>query len=136
MSEPVSLIEKFGIPDEGTVVVLDDDGEIFKKLTLSAPSKVTLQRRIVGSKVEMIIIRIKDRVDYKQLFERLKKAVKQNGIFWVVIPRQSVTTNSEATEKRNMMFDSAKDAKLEVGNTIAVNEEEQAVQFMIKAEKN
>ncbi|MCH7818985.1 MAG: hypothetical protein IIB40_05435 [Candidatus Marinimicrobia bacterium] len=136
MSEPVSLIEKFGIPDEGTIVVLDDDGEIFKKLTLSAPSKVTLQRRIVGSKVEMIIIRIKDRVDYKQLFERLKKAVKQNGIFWVVIPRQSVTTNSEATEKRNMMFDSAKDAKLEVGNTIAVNEEEQAVQFMIKAEKN
>ena len=84
----------------------------------------------------MIISRIKDRVDYKQLFERLKKAVKQNGIFWVVIPRQSVTTNSEATEKRNMMFDSAKDAKLEVGNTIAVNEEEQAVQFMIKAEKN
>lgn len=136
MSEPVSLIEKFGIPDEGTIVVLDDDGEIFKKLTLSAPSKVTLQRRIVGSKVEMIIIRIKDRVDYKQLFERLKKAVKQNGIFWVVIPRQSVTTNSEATEKRNMMFDSAKDAKLEVGNTIAVNEEEQAVQFVIKAEKN
>ena len=136
MSEPLSLIEKLGIPEEGTVVVLDDDGELFKKLTISAPPKVTLQRRIIGSKVDMIIIRTKGRVDYKQLFERLKKAVKQNGIFWVVIPRQSVTTNSEATEKRNMMFDSAKDAKLEVGNTIAVNEEEQAVQFMIKAEKN
>ena len=136
MSEPLSLIEKLGIPEEGTVVVLDDDGELFKKLTISAPPRVTLQRRIIGSKVDMIIIRTKGRVDYKQLFERLKKAVKQNGIFWVVIPRQSVTTNSEATEKRNMMFDSAKDAKLEVGNTIAVNEEEQAVQFMIKAEKN
>lgn len=136
MSEPVSLIEKFGIPDEGTIVVLDDDGEIFKKLTLSAPFKVTLQRRIVGSKVEMIIIRIKDRVDYKQLFERLKKAVKPDGIFWVVIPRHNASTHSEAAEQRNLMFDSAKNAKLEVGNTVAVNEEEQAVQFMIKAEKN
>ena len=136
MSEPVSVIEKFGLPDEGTIVVIDDDGEIVKKLNIWAPSKVLCKGRKLGDKGKMIKIRIKDRVDYKQLFERLKKAVKQNGIFWVVIPRQSVTTNSEATEKRNMMFDSAKDAKLEVGNTIAVNEEEQAVQFMIKAEKN
>ena len=131
MSEPISLIEKLGIPDEGTVVVLDDDGGLFKKLTISAPPKVTLQRRIIGSKVDMIIIRIKGRVDYKQLFERLKKAVKPDGKLWVVIPN-----NIKNTKENNIIFVSAKDAKLEVGDTVSLNEEEQAVQLLLKQEKS
>ena len=129
MSEPISLIEKLGIPDEGTIVVLDDDGELFKKLTLSTPSKVTLQRRIVGSKVDMIIIRIKGRVDYRQLFERLKKAIKPDGKLWVVIPK-----NTESTKRNNIIFVSAKDAKLEIGDRVSVDEEEQAVQLLHKKE--
>ena len=131
MSEPISLIEKLAVPDEGTIVVLDDDGELFKKLTLSAPPKVTLQRRIVGSKVDMIIIRIKGRVDYKQLFERLKKAIKPGGKLWLVIPNNIETTNGD-----NIIFVSAKDAKLEVGDSVSVNEEEQAVRLLLKKEKS
>ena len=131
MSEPISLIEKLGIPDEGTVVVLDDDGGLFKKLTISAPPKVTLQRRIIGSKVDMIIIRIKGRVDYKQLFERLKKAIKPGGKLWVVIPN-----NIETTEKNNIIFVSAEDAKLEIGDTVSLNEEEQAIQLLLKNDKS
>ena len=129
MSEPISLIEKLGIPDEGTIVVLDDDGELFKKLTISTPPKVTLQRRIVGSKVDMIIIRIKGRVDYKQLFERLKKAIKPGGKLWVVIPN-----SIEITNKSNVIAVSAIDAKLEIGDPISLNEEEQAVQLLLKKE--
>ena len=136
MSELISLIEKLGIPDEGTVVVLDDDGGLFKKLTISAPPKVTLQRRIIGSKVDMIIIRTKGRVDYKQLFERLKKAVKPGVKIWLVIPRDSSTTYGKATEERNTMFDSAKNAKLEAGNSVALNEEEQDVQLLPEKEKS
>lgn len=131
MSEPISLIDKLAVPDEGTIVVLDDEGELFKKLTLSAPPKVTLQRRIVGSKVEMIIIRIKGRVDYRQLFERLKKAIKPGGKLWVVIPN-----NIKNTKENNIIFVSAKDAKLEVGDTVSLNEEEQAVQLLLKKEKS
>lgn len=131
MSEPLSLIEKLGIPEEGTVVVLDDDGELFKKLTISAPPKVTLQRRIIGSKVDMIIIRTKGRVDYKQLFERLKKAVKPDGKLWVVIPN-----NIDTTKKSNIIFVSAKDAKLQVGDRVNLNEEEQAVQLLPEKEKS
>lgn len=131
MSEPISLIEKLAVPDEGTIVVLDDDGEIFKKLTLSAPPKVTLQRRIVGSKVDMIIIRIKRREDYRQLFERLKKAIKPGGKLWVVIPN-----DIKNTKENNIIFVSAKDAKLEVGDTVSLNEEEQAVQLLLKQEKS
>ena len=129
------MVKIFGIPDEGTIAVLDDDGELFKELTLSAPPKVMLQRRIIGSQVDIVIIRIKNKVDYKQLFERLKKAVKPGGKIWVVIPRGSATANSEAAEKRNIMFDSAKDAELEVGNSVAVNEKEQGIQFLRKGEK-
>jgi len=131
MSEPISLIEKLGIPDEGTIVVLDDDGGLFKKLTISAPPKVTLQRRIIGSKVDMIIIRTKGRVDYKQLFERLKKAVKPDGKLWVVIPN-----NIDTTKKSNIIFVSAKDAKLKVGDRVNLNEEEQAVQLLPEKEKS
>ena len=131
MSEPISLIEKLGIPDEGTVVVLDDDGGLFKKLTISAPPKVTLQRRIIGSKVDMIIIRTKGRVDYKQLFERLKKAVKPDGKLWVVIPN-----NIDTKKKSNIIFVSAKDAKLKVGDRVNLNEEEQAVQLLPEKEKS
>ena len=131
MSEPISLIEKLGIPDEGTVVVLDDDGKLFKRLTISSPPKVTLQRRIIGSKVDMIIIRIKGRVDYKQLFERLKKAIKPGGKLWVVIPN-----NIETTEKNNIIFVSAEDAKLEIGDTVSLNEEEQAIQLLLKNDKS
>ena len=131
MSEPLSLIEKLGIPEEGTVVVLDDDGELFKKLTISAPPRVTLQRRIIGSKVDMIIIRTKGRVDYKQLFERLKKAVKPDGKLWVVIPN-----NIDTTKKSNIIFVSAKDAKLKVGDRVNLNEEEQAVQLLPEKEKS
>lgn len=131
MSEPISLIEKLGIPDEGTVVVLDDDGGLFKKLTISAPPKVTLQRRIIGSKVDMIIIRTKGRVDYKQLFERLKKAVKPDGKLWVVIPN-----NIDTKKKSNIIFVSAKDAKLKVGDIVNLNEEEQAVQLLPEKEKS
>ncbi|MCH8272381.1 MAG: hypothetical protein IIB41_03905 [Candidatus Marinimicrobia bacterium] len=131
MSEPLSLIEKLGIPEEGTVVVLDDDGELFKKLTISAPPRVTLQRRIIGSKVDMIIIRTKGRVDYKQLFERLKKAVKPDGKLWVVIPN-----NIDTTKKSNIIFVSAKDAKLQVGDRVNLNEEEQAVQLLPEKEKS
>ena len=131
MSEPISLVEKLGIPDEGTIVVLDDDGKLFKKLTLSAPPKVTLQRRIVGSKVDMIIVRIKGSVDYRHLFERLKKAIKPGGKLWVVIPK-----NAESAKKNNIIFVSAKDAKLEIGNRVSVNEEEQAVQLLHKKEKS
>ena len=131
MSEPISLVEKLGIPDEGTIVVLDDDGKLFKKLTLSTLPKVTLQRRIVGSKVDMIIVRIIGRVDYRQLFERLKKAIKPDGKLWVVIPK-----NTETTKKNNIIFVSAKDAKLEIGDRVSVNEEEHAVQLLLKKEKS
>ncbi len=131
MSEPISLIEKLGIPDEGTIVVLDDGGELFKILTISTPPKVTLQRRIIGSKVDMIIIRTRGRVDYKQLFERLKKAIKPGGKLWVVIPN-----TVETKKKNNIIFISAKDAKLETGDTISVNDEEQAVELLPTKEKS
>lgn len=136
MPEPISLIEQFSIPDEGTIVILDDDGELFKKLTLSAPFKVTLQRRIVGSKVDMIIIRIKDRADYKQLFERLKKALKPNGTFWIALPRENITTNAIVLEQKYIMIESAIKANLVEGSTIELNEDEQFIQFLSKAKKN
>ena len=129
------MTEIFDLPDEGTVAVLDDDGKLFKELTISAPSKVTLQRRITGSQVDIIIIRIKNKVDFRQLFERLKKAVKPGGKIWLVIPRDSSTTYGKATEERNTMFDSAKNAKLEAGNSVALNEEEMAIQFLNEGQK-
>jgi len=131
MSEPISLIEKLGIPDEGTIVVLDDDGDLFKKLTISAPPKVMLQRRIVGSKVDMIIIRIKGRVDYKQLFERLKKAIKPGGKLWIVMPN-----NIGITKESGIIFVAANDANLELGDKVSLGEEEQAVQLLFKNDKS
>ena len=127
MSEPISLIEKLGIPNEGSIAVLDDDGDLFKKLTLSTPSNVTLQRRIVGSKVDMIIIRIKAGVDHKQLFERLKNAIKPGGKIWIVIPKSVENEN-------NTVFVSADDANLEVGDSVSLNDEEDAVQLLLKKE--
>ena len=79
----------------------------------------------------MIIIRTKGRVDYKQLFERLKKAVKPDGKLWVVIPN-----NIDTTKKSNIIFVSAKDAKLQVGDRVNLNEEEQAVQLLPEKEKS
>jgi len=131
MSEPISLVEKLGIPDEGTIVVLDDDGDLFKKLTISAPPKVMLQRRIVGSKVDMIIIRIKGRVDYKQLFERLKKAIIPGGKLWIVMPN-----NIGITKESDIISVAANDAKLELGDKVSVSEEEQAVQLLLKHDKS
>ena len=129
------MTEIFDLPDEGTIAVLDDDGKLFKELTISAPSKVTLQRRITGSQVDIIIIRIKNKVDFRQLFERLKKAVKPGGKIWLVIPRDSSTTHGKATEERNTMFDSAKNAELEAGDSVALNEEEMAIQFLNEGQK-
>ena len=129
------MTEIFDLPDEGTIAVLDDDGKLFKELTISAPSKVTLQRRITGSQVDIIIIRIKNKVDFRQLFERLKKAVKSGGKIWLVIPRDSSTTHGKATEERNTMFDSAKNAELEAGDSVALNEEEMAIQFLNEGQK-
>ena len=95
---------------------------------------MSLQRRIVGSQVDIIIIRIKNKVDFGQLFERLKKAVKPGGKIWVVIPHGNVNASAEATKERNIIFESAKNAKLEAVNSVAVNEEEQGIQFLSKRE--
>jgi len=71
-----------GIKSGDSVVILDEGNEIFRRLSIEAPKDVALQKRVLGEKVEMIIVRIGEKGDKRQLFSRLQQGIKQDGVIW------------------------------------------------------
>ena len=76
--------ESLGIKPGDSVVVLDDGNSIFRRLSLEAPEDVALQKRVLGDRVEMIIVRIGENQDSKQLFMRIQQGIKPDGVIWAV----------------------------------------------------
>ena len=115
--------ESLGIKPGDSVVVLDDGNSIFRRLSIEAPEDVALQKRVLGDRVEMIIVRIGEKQDTKQLFTRIQQGLKPDGTIWAV----SLANNLE-------MLREAHEAGLTEKETIRFNEEEEGIRFVREKE--
>ena len=116
--------ESLGIKPGDSVVVLDDGNTIFRRLSIEAPEDVALQKRVLGDRVEMIIVRIGEGQDTGQLFKRIQQGIKHDGVIWAV----SHANNAE-------LLAGALEAGLIETDTISFNEEEVGVRF-VREEKH
>jgi len=120
-----------GIKSGDSVVILDDGNEIFRRLSIEAPKDVALQKRVLGEKVEMIIVRIGEEGDKRQLFRRLQQGIKQDGVIWAVTLK-----NSEGkAEIRDEMLKDANNSGLTDTGRLSFNEKEEGTRFVIRKEK-
>lgn len=115
--------ESLGIKPGDSVVVLDDGNTIFRRLSIEAPEDVALQKRVLGDRVEMIIVRIGERQDTKQLFTRIQQGIKPDGVIWAVLHKNKDEILKDAT-----------DAGLKETDTISFNEEEEGIRFIREKE--
>ncbi|MCH8928460.1 MAG: hypothetical protein IIB39_07080 [Candidatus Marinimicrobia bacterium] len=116
--------ESLGIKPGDSVVVLDDGNTIFRRLSIEAPEDVALQKRVLGDRVEMIIVRIGEGQDTGQLFKRIQQGIKPDGVIWAV----SHANNAE-------LLAGALEAGLIETDTISFSEEEVGVRF-VREEKH
>lgn len=116
--------ESLGIKPGDSVVVLDDGNTIFRRLSIEAPEDVALQKRVLGDKVEMIIVRIGEGQDTGQLFKRIQQGLKPDGVIWAV----SLANNAEMIKRAN-------EAGLVESETISFSEEEVGIRF-VREEKH
>lgn len=123
--------DKLGIKPGQTVVVIDSDNELFRKLSLEAPQDVTLQKRILGSKVDMILVRLWEPTNYRHLFQRLQNAITIDGSIWAVIPKKptalakGIGVFREEVLKTDLVED----------KTLSLTEEEYGIRFVIRSDQ-
>ena len=119
--------DSLGIKSGDSVVILDDGNELFRRLSLEAPEDVALQKRVLGDKVEMIIVRLGEDVDPTQLFSRIKRGLKPDGAFWAV-------TQANNPEFHSEMLKGANEADLVEAGTVSFSEEEVGTRFIVRKE--
>ena len=129
MSEFVS---KLGIKENQTVVVLDEESELFRRLSLESPSTVTLQKRILGSPVDMILIRITQKVEYEQLFQRLRRAIKPNGAVWAVIQKKNIAMEKGGNVFWDELMEGVLKTDLVDNKTLSFNDEEYGTRLVVR----
>ena len=123
---------KLGIKESQTVVVLDEGSELFRRLSLESPSTVTLQKRILGIPVDMIIIRIMQKVEYEQLFQRLRRAIKPDGAVWAVIQKKSVALKKGGNVFWDEMMEGVLKTDLVDNKTLSFNDEEYGTRLVVR----
>ena len=126
------FVLKLGIKERQTVVVLDDESELFRRLSLDSPSTVTLQKRILGSPVDMIIIRIMQKVEYEQLFQRLRRAIKPDGAVWAVIQKKSVAMEKGGNVFWDELMEGVLKTDLVDEKTLSFNDEEYGTRLVVR----
>lgn len=126
------FVTKLGIKESQTVVVLDEESELFRRLSLESPSTVTLQKRILGIPVDMIIIRIMQKVEYEQLFQRLRRAIKPDGVVWAVIQKKSVALKKGGSVFWDEMMEGVLKTDLVDNKTLSFNDEEYGTRLVVR----
>ena len=126
------FVTKLGIKESQTVVVLDEESELFRRLSLESPSTVTLQKRILGIPVDMIIIRITQKVEYEQLFQRLRRAIKPDGAVWAVIQKKSVALKKGGNVFWDEMMEGVLKTDLVDNKTLSFNDEEYGTRLVVR----
>lgn len=126
--------DKLGMKPGQTVAVIDTDSDLFRKLSLEAPENVTLQKRILGSKVDMIIISLRERADYRHLFQRLRMAIVNDGSIWAVIPKKPTALAKEINVFRDDLMKEVLKTDLVDNKTLSFTEEEYGIRFVIRKE--
>ena len=126
------FVTKLGIKESQTVVVLDEESELFRRLSLESPSTVTLQKRILGIPVDMIIIRIMQKVEYEQLFQRLRRAIKPDGAVWAVIQKKSVALKKGGNVFWDEMMEGVLKTDLVDNKTLSFNDEEYGTRLVVR----
>ena len=126
------FVTKLGIKESQTVVVLDEGSELFRRLSLESPSTVTLQKRILGIPVDMIIIRIMQKVEYEQLFQRLRRAIKPDGVVWAVIQKKSVALKKGGSVFWDEMMEGVLKTDLVDNKTLSFNDEEYGTRLVVR----
>ena len=126
------FVTKLGIKESQTVVVLDEESELFRRLSLESPSTVTLQKRILGIPVDMIIIRIMQKVEYEQLFQRLRRAIKPDGVVWAVIQKKSVALKKGGSVFWDEMMEGVLKTNLVDNKTLSFNDEEYGTRLVVR----
>ncbi|MCH7618999.1 MAG: hypothetical protein IH880_04440 [Candidatus Marinimicrobia bacterium] len=126
------FVTKLGIKESQTVVVLDEGSELFRRLSLESPSTVTLQKRILGIPVDMIIIRIMQKVEYEQLFQRLRRAIKPDGAVWAVIQKKSVALKKGGNVFWDEMMEGVLKTDLVDNKTLSFNDEEYGTRLVVR----
>ncbi len=126
------FVTKLGIKESQTVVVLDEGNELFRRLSLEFPSSVTLQKRILGIPVDMIIIRITQKVEYEQLFQRLRRAIKPDGAVWAVIQKKSVALEKEGNVFWDELMEGVLKTDLVDNKTLSFNDEEYGTRLVVR----
>ena len=126
------FVIKLGIKEGQTVVVLDEESELFRRLSLESPSTVTLQKRIIGSPVDMIIIRITKKVEYEHLFQRLRRAIKPDGAVWAVIQKKSVVMEKGGNVFWDELMEGVLKTDLVDNKTLSFNDEEYGTRLVVR----
>ena len=126
------FVTKLGIKESQTVVVLDEGSELFRRLSLESPSTVTLQKRILGIPVDMIIIRIMQKVEYEQLFQRIRRAIKPDGAVWAVIQKKSVALKKGGNVFWDEMMEGVLKTDLVDNKTLSFNDEEYGTRLVVR----
>ena len=115
--------DKLGIKPGDSVVILDDGNTLFRRLSLEALEDVTLQKRVLGDKVEMIIVRFGEKGDQKQLFRRIQRGLKPDGSIWAVTQAGDANFRAETLQAAN-------EADLKETETVSFSEEEVGTRFV------
>ncbi len=115
--------DTLGIKSGDTVVVLDDGNDLFRRLSLEAPEDVALQKRVLGDKVEMIIVRIGAKPNTKQLFQRIQRGIKPDGAIWAVL-------HSDNAEVYSELLKAAKEAGLTETESVSFSDDEVGTRFI------
>jgi len=126
------FVLELGIKEGQTVVVLDEESELFRRLSLDSPSTVTLQKRILGSPVDMIIIRITQKVEYEQLFQRLRRAIKPDGAVWAVIQKKSVAMEKGGNVFWDELMEGVLKTDLVDDKTLSFNDDEYGTRLVVR----
>ena len=124
--------DKLGLKPGQTVAVIDDDSQLFRKLSLEAPQDVTLQTRILGSKVNMIIVRLRERTNYRHLFQRLQNAITNDGSIWAVIPKKPTALEKGIGVFRDELVEEVLKTDLVDNKTLSFSNEEYGIRFLIR----
>ena len=124
--------DSLGIKSGDSVVILDDGNELFRRLSIEAPKDVALQKRVLGEKVEMIIVRIGEKGDKRQLFRRLQQGIKQDGVIWAI----TLKNGEGKAEIRDGMLKDANISGLTDTGTLSFNEKKEGTRLVIRKESH
>jgi len=127
--------DKLGIKPGQTVAVIDGDNDLFRKLSLEAPQDVTLQKRILGSKVDMILVCLWEPTNYRHLFQRLQNAITNDGSIWAVIPKNPAVLAKGIDVFRDDLVEEVSKTDLVDNKTLSITEEEYGIRFVIRRDQ-